>query len=290
MTGDGHRRRHRRRRCRARCCCWTALLGLRGWQWLFLVEGLPAVLLAPIVLVWRTIIAGTGRLAARATNAGWLSATLAADHAAAPRAHVALREAIGNPRLWALAALYFCIVMAFYGVSFWLPQILQAGRGAERRPQTVLSGDPYASPPAAMVVVGRHSDRTGERRWHVAVPALVGAAGFVLTIAVSSAASVLALTGALSLAAMGIWGALGPFWALPPAFLRRPAAAGGVALVNSVGNLGGFAGPTLVGYVRDATGVIRRRPRGCWRRRWSPGRGSPCRCARRGPAEAGHYA
>jgi nitrate/nitrite transporter NarK len=103
-----------------------------------------------------------------------------------------------------------------------------------------------------MVFVGRSSDRTGERRRHVAIPALIGAAGFIAAATVPASVTLSLL--ALSVAAFGIWGALGPFWALPTAFLRGTAAAGGVALVNAVGNIGGFVGPTLVGYARDATG------------------------------------
>ncbi len=100
--------------------------------------------------------------------------------------------------------------------------------------------------------MGARSDRTGERRLHVAVPCLIGAAGFVATVLAPSTLAISLLT--LSIAAFGIWGTLGPFWTLPPAFLRGPAAAGGIALVNSIGAIGGFAGPFLIGWVRDATG------------------------------------
>jgi ACS family tartrate transporter-like MFS transporter len=103
-----------------------------------------------------------------------------------------------------------------------------------------------------MVAVGARSDRTGERRWHVAGPALAGATGFVLA-ALAPGSFALSLA-ALSLAAMGVWGTLGPFWALPTAFLTGRAAAGGVALVNSVANIGGFVGPTVMGYMREVTG------------------------------------
>ena len=225
--------------------------GLQGWQWLFVVEGIPAIVLAPIV--WR-------RLDERPETATWLSAperawlagALAAEAQARDGAHHDLKAAFASGRLWVLAAIYFCLVLAFYGVSFWLPQILQQLGHYPSAVVALISAIPYVVAAIGMVVVGAHSDRTGERRWHVAAPALVGALGFAAAASVPPSVA-LSLT-ALSVAALGIWGAMGPFWALPTAFLRGRAAAGGVALVNAVGNIGGFVGPTLVGYAREATG------------------------------------
>jgi ACS family tartrate transporter-like MFS transporter len=227
------------------------LLGFHGWQWLFLVEGVPAVLLAPVV--WRRLDHGPETAAwLPEDERRWLVQTLATERARAPGTHTDLRSALASGRLWMLAGIYFCIVLAFYGVSFWLPQILQALGTASSATVALISAIPYVAAAGAMVIVGAHSDATGERRWHVAGPALVGAAGFAMAATVP--ASLALSLAALSLAATGVWGALGPFWALPTAFLTGRAAAGGVALVNSVGNIGGFVAPTLVGYVRDATG------------------------------------
>ncbi len=226
--------------------------GLRGWQWLFIVEGVPAILLAPVV--WR-------RLDARPTDARWLSdaerawlvSTLAAEAAdTRPDVRHDLRGALATPRLWLLSAVYLCLVLAFYGVAFWLPQIVQTLGPASSAVVALIAAVPYVVAAVGMVAVGARSDRTGERRWHVAGPALIGAAGFVAAATLPPSMAV-SLT-ALSIAAFGIWGALGPFWALPTAFLRGTAAAGGVALVNAVGNIGGFVGPTVVGYARDSTG------------------------------------
>ena len=116
----------------------------------------------------------------------------------------------------------------------------------------LLSAIPYVAATIGLVVIGAHSDRTGERRWHVAAPCLIGALGFILT-TLAPPTPAYALT-TLSIAAFGIFGTLGPYWTLPTAFLRGTAAAGGIALVNSVGNLGGFVGPFLVGWIRDVTG------------------------------------
>lgn len=226
-------------------------LGLRGWQWLFVIEGVPALLLAPVV--WRRLAGGPADAAwLSPEQRTWLVETLAADAAASAAAHHDLRRAFRSARLWVLALVYFAIVMAFYGVAFWLPQIVQSLGSASSAGAAIISAVPYVVAAAGMVFVGARSDRTGERRWHVAAPALVGAAGFLAAAALPH--SLAGALVALSVAAFGIWGALGPFWALPTAFLRGTAAAGGVALVNAVGNIGGFVGPTVVGYARDATG------------------------------------
>ena len=225
--------------------------GLNGWQWLFLIEGVPAILLAPLVWVYMTERPSEAAWLT-ADERDWLTREMAAEQAQTKDAHVTLRAALTSPRLWIVSLPYFCVVIAFYGVTFWLPQILQAGSGYSAALVVLLSAIPYVAATIGLATVGAHSDRTGERRWHVAVPCLIGALGFVLTVlAPPSPAFALAT---LSIAAFGIWGTLGPFWAIPTAFLRGTAAAGGIALVNSIGNVGGFVGPYLMGWIRDATG------------------------------------
>jgi len=225
--------------------------GLHGWQWLFIIEGLPAVLLAPVVL---SRLTETPQDAAwlSAEERTWLSQKMAQEREHTPETFATFGAAIRSGRLWALSVPYFCIVIAFYGVSFWLPQIVQATGTLSSATVVLLSAIPYVAATVGMVIIGVHSDRTGERRWHVAGPMLIGAAGFVLTVLLPATAAMSLFT--LSIAAFGIWGTLGPYWTLPPALLRGTAAAGGIALVNSIGNMGGFVGPFVVGWVRDATG------------------------------------
>lgn len=225
--------------------------GLQGWQWLFLIEGLPAIILAPIVLAFMTEKPSDAKWLTAAER-DWLSREMEAEHAETANAHVTFREAATSARLWIVSLPYFCIVIAFYGVSFWLPQIVQGSSGYSSAMVVLLTAIPYVAATVGLVFFGARSDRTGERHWHVAGPCLIGAVGFVLTVLTPPTPAYALAT--LSIAAFGIWGTLGPFWTLPTAFLRGTAAAGGIAIVNSIGNLGGFVGPFLMGWIRDATG------------------------------------
>jgi ACS family tartrate transporter-like MFS transporter len=230
------------------------LAGLAGWQWLFLVEGIPAVVLGVVVVVFLTDRPEHATWLEPAQRT-WLAERLEAERAATSQRHGAsLRRALVHPRVWSLGILYFVLVLGVYGVSLWLPQMISTRVRASELEVGILTAIPYAVAAVAMVLTGRHSDRSGERRWHVALPALAGAAGLAASALVEAPA--LGVLG-LCLAALGIWSSLGPFWTLPTAFLSGTAAAGGIALVNSVGNLGGFVGPWVLGLLKDATGDFR---------------------------------
>jgi ACS family tartrate transporter-like MFS transporter len=226
------------------------LAGLSGWQWLFILEGLPAVILGVLVLRY---------LPDSPDKAAWLgveeraalSMRLKMERGrSTQKRQRSFREAISNSTVWILSLVYFAIVFGLYGVTFWLPQIIQSFGNRSDFGIGMLSAVPFFGAAIAMVFVGRASDLSGERRWHLAVCAVVGAIGLMLA---SMTRTPLLSLGALSIAAAGIWGTFGPFWAMPPEFLSGTAAAGAIALINSIGNLGGFAGPYVVGMVKQTT-------------------------------------
>src|SRR5262245_29500283 len=224
------------------------VMGLAGWQWLFLVEGLPAVALGFVVL---------RALPEQPSEARWLTpaeqfalTTQLEEEATVTGSVHSIRGALTSGRMWLLAAVYFTIPVELYALSFWLPQIVKSASGASDFQVGVLSAIPYAVAAVAMVAVGRHSDRTGERRWHISLSAAVGGAALALAGFVRGVVPAIVL---LSLATAGLASMLGPFWAFATSFLGGIGAAAGIALVNSVGNVGGFVGPNIVGYVRQTT-------------------------------------
>ncbi|MEP9378554.1 MFS transporter [Aquabacter sp. CN5-332] len=226
------------------------VLGLSGWQWLFIVEGLPACLLGIAVLKFLP----DGPHAARwltAEEKAAISARLAADQAEhAPLASHALWPALTDPRVIVLGLVYFGLVVGLYGIGLWLPQIMQAMGYATQQIGLILIV-PYGLSAIAMLVWGHHSDRTGERILHVAAALGLGALGLIASV---HAPSHIVAIAAVTVASVGIYAALGPFWTVPPLFLRGTAAAAGIALINSIGNLGGFVGPYLVGWIKQTTG------------------------------------
>ena len=225
--------------------------GLRGWQWMFLIEGIPAVLAGVAVLAFlRDGPAKAPWLTEEERN--WLQSELARERAVNARTSHSTLAALRLPRVWFFGLIYFGMLVGMYGFGFWLPQIIKGFGNLSNFEVGFATALPYAAAALTMYLWGRHSDRTGERTWHIALPAFVGALGLALS-AYLGGTPALALA-ALTLSAMGCYAALPVFWTLPTTMLATGAAAAGIALVNSIGNTGGFLGPTLVGYVTDATG------------------------------------
>jgi ACS family tartrate transporter-like MFS transporter len=225
--------------------------GLHGWQWLFLIEGVPAILLGLSVLFLMTESPESARWLS-AEEASWLAEQLARERAGRGDRHATtLLAALSHPRVWHLTSVYFLLVTGAYGFELWMPGIVKALTKGSDFEATLIAAIPAVIAAAAMVVIGRHSDRSGERRWHVALSMLVASAAFLL--AAQLERPVLALA-ALCVAWSGLKSCQGPFWAIPPTFLTGPAAAGGIALINSVANLGGQVGPWMVGVLRKNSG------------------------------------
>jgi D-galactonate transporter len=228
----------------------NGIAGLAGWQWLFLIEGLPAVVLGFVTLAY---LSDSPKSASWLNDdeKEWIASRLEREREQRLRhGHDTLRAALASRLVWTLSVIYFSVIIGFYGISLWLPQIVQSFSGLSDLMVGFVSAVPYLAATIGMVIIGRNSDRSHERRWHVSISALCGAAGL-------AAAAFLKVPGAelaaLAFAAVGIWGALGPFWAMSADFLSGTGAAAGIALINSVGNLGGFAGPYLIGVVRVRT-------------------------------------
>jgi MFS transporter, ACS family, tartrate transporter len=222
---------------------------LAGWQWLFLAEGIPAVIMGA---------AAAGYLPDSPEHAPWLNshersllrARLALERERRRSNHT-LYAALSNGNVWLLALLYFAIVFGHYGIALWLPQILKGFGGISDVRVGMLSALPFLIAAFVMVAVAKHSDANEERRWHLAISGFAGAIALAAS-AASRRPWVSLLT--ISIAAAGVSSTAGPFWTLPAGFLDSTAAAGGIALINSTGNLAGFVGPSLVGLIREATG------------------------------------
>jgi ACS family tartrate transporter-like MFS transporter len=225
-------------------------LGLAGWQWLFIIESVPAIILSGVVFFYLTD---------RPADASWLAPDertwLAERLALEQRQRQAVRDysvmqALVNPRVLGLSLVYFGAVATNYGLSFFLPQIVKAF-GLNTFLTTLVSAAPYAVGLIGMVWWGRRSDRVIERRFHTAFPLFIAAAGIAVSTIFNDPTLKMI---SLCVAGFGIFANLPVFWTLPTAFLSGAAAACGIAVINSVGNLAGFAGPFAMGWIKDHTG------------------------------------
>ena len=235
----------------------TALLslngvaGFHGWQLLFIIEGIPAVLLGFVVLAYLTDRPSEAKWLAPAQRR-WLVAKLAAEAAAiGDIRRLTVGETLRDRNVLTLAFAFLCNVVPIYGITMWLPLIAKNAGNLTNFQIGLITTIPYLCAAIAMVINARHSDRTGERKLHILVGALVGAAGFVLAAIATS--PYIGLLG-ICIGAAGIWCANTVFWTLPASFLTGAAAAAGIGLINAVGNLGGFIGPYLTGWIRENFG------------------------------------
>jgi MFS transporter, ACS family, tartrate transporter len=227
-------------------------LGLAGWQWLFIIEAVPAIILAGVVFFYLTD-RPTDAAWLAADERNWLSETLLAER----RRREAVRrytivEALCNRRVIGLSLIYFGAVATNCGLSFFLPPIVK-GFGLNTFLTTLVSAAPYVVGLIGMVWWGRRSDREAERHFHTAIPLFIAAAGIALSTVLDDPGFKMI---SLSVAGFGIFACLPAFWTLPTAFLFGAAAAAGIAVINSTGNLASFAGPLAMGWIKDHTGKL----------------------------------
>lgn len=223
--------------------------GLQGWQWMFLVEGLPCVVLGVVAYFF---------LSNNPAEASWLSPRekelLAADLSAVSPPRTLFRHVLKDTRVYAMAFGYFCLICAIYTVSFWLPTILKGAGVTDVMSIGLYSAIPYAAGGIGMLVFARISDHYQERRWHSAIFALLGAVA--LLIATFTSGHLVSFLISISFAAIFIWSSYNIFWAMPSAYLQGNAAAGGIALINSIGLLGGFVSPSIIGWAKTTYGSL----------------------------------
>jgi len=228
------------------------LFGLAGWQWVFVVEGLPSVLLG--LLTWRFLDDGIAQ-------ARWLSAAqksllinnLGATVATRP-ADATVSGALSSGRVWLLCAICFAISAGMYGVGFWLPTLIATSGVVGIRSIGWLSALPWIVAVVPLWLVGRSSDARGERRWHVAIPLAVCGLGLLGSVWFSHPAAMAVLC--LTFASCGVLTSLALFWSLPTAFLSGYGAAAGIALINSIGSIAGFVFPFVIGVIKVRTGSL----------------------------------
>ena len=224
---------------------------MHGWQWMFLIEAAPAILVGIMVLLY---------LDNGIQQARWLDPDekrllqreVERDQAHGAKGPHSVAAVFRDARGWWMALIYFAFVMGQYALTFWLPTLVKATGVKGNLHIGLLSAIPFVCAIVAMNLFGRSADRRQERRWHLIVPALMGAIGF--TVAASYTQNTVVSLAFLSLAAAGVLTCAPLFWSLPTAFLSGTAAAAGIAAINSVGNLAGFASPYLIGYLKDLTG------------------------------------
>ncbi len=221
--------------------------GLTGWQWMFLLEGLPCVVLG---------VACLKVLTDRPQDAKWLSdgekKSLLEDIAPTMTRHHSFLHVLRDPKVYQLAIAYFCLICGIYAVNFWLPTIVKEAGVSDLTEIGLFTAIPYVAGAVCMVIFSYTSDRHHERRWHSAIPAVIAAV--TLLAATLNSGNLLVSMLFMTVATAAIWVAYTVFWAIPPQLIKGDSAAGGIALINTIGLIGGFVSPTLIGWTRQMTG------------------------------------
>jgi ACS family tartrate transporter-like MFS transporter len=229
----------------------NGVMGLRGWQWMFILEAVPALILGVVVFFYMTDRPEKAKWL-KDDERAWLVNVMNAETASRATAGAAhgIISGLANPRVLALSLIYFGTSAGLYTLGIWAPQIIRQ-LGVSSMTTGLLNAIPPIVSVVAMIFWSRHSDRTGERTWHVVLACVAAAIGLVVA---AMANSVVGLIAALTLVNIGISCAKPPLWTMPTMFLSGAAAATGIATINSIGNLGGFAGPAMIGWIKDQTG------------------------------------
>jgi ACS family tartrate transporter-like MFS transporter len=227
-------------------------LGWNGWRWLLILEGLPTVVFGAIAYFYLTDRPADARWLAQ-DERDWIDGELRREQERKARAKkLSTLEALRHPQVIMLALCCFCYITNSVGLSSWLPKIVQRISGLSTTQVILISGIPWLCAIPMMLVTAWHSDKTRERRWHAAIPLFL--VGLALSLSIAAGNHLVLAIAAFSMATMALYSFPSPFWALPTIFLSGPAAAASIALINATGNLGGFAGPYLIGYLADLTG------------------------------------
>ena len=226
--------------------------GLSGWRWMFIIEGIPAIIFGVITVFYLTDRPRQATWLAE-DEKNWIESELERERHEKPAGHtMSVLKAFLHREVILLTVCYFFMVTAVYGFNFWLPSIVKKLSGSSNFVVTLISTLPYCVALIAILAVGWSSDRTKERRWHTALSMLAASVGLLLS-AIAQDRTVLAIA-MFCVAGAGMYSYLPGFWALPTSFLSGTAAAASIGLINSIGNLGGLVGPTIVGYVSKRTG------------------------------------
>lgn len=227
--------------------------GLSGWQWMFLLEGVPAMLLGAAVF-WTLADSPQEAVWLQGDERAALLEVLTRERQAEGLQTFRLWQVILSPRIWMLSLVYFGVSTTMYGVTLWLPSVISALAGLSYFWTGVVAVIPFVVTTVAMVVVGMHSDHSGERRWHTAVPAFVGAAALVTAGYATTPTLVVAGIGLGLVCAESM---VGPFWSMATSKMAGLSAAAGIAVINSLANLGGYFGPDIIGFFRTIGGGFR---------------------------------